>query len=99
VKNGSKKWFKKCSFLSIFAQKARIFANFCKFFAIFDHFFLTYFTQTLQPNPTTTIFRSKTNILPKITLKLSPKTQFFKKSSLKNPAKMIDSPASRMQNR
>jgi len=52
-------------------------AHFCSFLRIFDHFFLTHFTQTLQPNLPTPVFTPKINITSE---KEPQKTLFFTKS-------------------
>jgi len=53
----------------IFAQFWSTFVNFCHFLRIFGqflltfcHFFLTHFTQTIQPNYPTPVFDSKTRL-------------------------------------
>jgi len=69
--------------LNIFAQKARIFVNFCKFLAIFDTFLhvfsrfsFAYPTQTIQVDPPSPIFTPKSNI----PLKKTSKNPIFSKN-------------------
>ena len=67
-----------CAFFRIFSNVFECFLNIFKrfrtFSSAFERFFLDYFTQTLQPNLLTPVFRPKTNVAPE---KINQKSHFF----------------------